>query len=55
MMIGMRTALKTLQPTDLLVHLKEVEFTTKHYHDIITQRSNNFDYRKAFKFIDYCP
>jgi hypothetical protein len=31
------------------------EFVTKHYHDIITQRSNNFDYKKAFKFVDYAP
>jgi 1-phosphatidylinositol-4-phosphate 5-kinase len=55
MMIGMRKSVKCIPPYVAQFPLSDIEFTEKALHDILPQRTSNFDYRKVFHFIDYRP
>jgi 1-phosphatidylinositol-4-phosphate 5-kinase len=56
MMIGMRKSLKSLPPDEFdIAEMKKDDFKTKHIHDILPERTQHFDFRKVYHFIDYAP
>ncbi|CAD8064266.1 unnamed protein product [Paramecium sonneborni] len=55
LMIGMKQALSTIQPEFYGKNPLQHEFADRYVYDILQNRSNNFDFRKAYQFKDYAP
>ena len=55
MMIGIRTAVKSLFNVKKNQDIEEHDYKMIGHYDLIQKRSDSFDFRKACKFFDYAP
>lgn len=51
----MSKSVLSIQPEFYSLKVLKNEFTDRYIHDVVSSRTNSFDYRKAFLFKDYAP